>query len=224
VFAGVDSVMTEAKALGLAGPVSGEDAGRLEEFYFSRGAAAKVWICPLADPSLVAVLAERGYRPAEFETILFRTLDDLGDLPEAPAGVVVDRAAPGESELYADLVIPAFVHPAPVTPEFRKLGLAAIRMPGSTPFLARIGGRPVGGGTAFVRDDLVVLAGAATVPEFRNRGVQTALSRARLAHAASVGCTLAMQGAQPGSTSQRTAERLGFRVAYTKLMLRRDAP
>ncbi len=44
----------------------------------------------------------------------------------------------------------------------------------------------------------------------------------RLDYAAAAGCQLATMGALPGSTSQRNAERLGFRVAYTKLVLVRE--
>jgi GNAT superfamily N-acetyltransferase len=64
---------------------------------------------------------------------------------------------------------------------------------------------------------VAVLAGASTVPAWRGRGAQGALLRARLAHAASIGCDLAMMGAAPGSASQRNGERAGFRIAYTRI-------
>ena len=73
-----------------------------------------------------------------------------------------------------------------------------------------------------IRDGLAMLAGAATLPPYRNRGIQTALARVRLAHASAAGCDLVTMGAEPGSTSHRNAERLGLRVAYTKLVLLRD--
>ena len=75
-----------------------------------------------------------------------------------------------------------------------------------------------------IRDGLAMLAGAATLPPYRNRGIQTALALARIAHAARAGCDLITMGAEPGSTSHRNAERLGLRVAYTKLVLLRDPP
>ena len=49
-----------------------------------------------------------------------------------------------------------------------------------------------------------------------------ALHHARLALARRSGCDLAAQGAQPGSTSQRNAERRGFRVIYTRAFLVRE--
>ena len=40
-------------------------------------------------------------------------------------------------------------------------------------------------------------------------------------YAASHGCDLALMGAQPGSGSQRNAERHGFRIAYTRVKWKR---
>jgi GNAT superfamily N-acetyltransferase len=92
----------------------------------------------------------------------------------------------------------------------------------AAPFLARIDGQPVGGGAVFIHQGLALLAGAATLPLYRNRGVHAALHHARLALARRSGCDLAAQGAQPGSTSQRNAERRGLRVAYTRALLVRE--
>jgi hypothetical protein len=50
----------------------------------------------------------------------------------------------------------------------------------------------------------------------RRRGLQSALIRARMRYAAEHGCDLAMLVAEPGSHSQRNAERRGFRIAYTR--------
>ena len=59
--------------------------------------------------------------------------------------------------------------------------------------------------------------GAGTASEFRGRGLQIALLRARLAAAAEAGCEYAVVVTQGGTTSQRNCERLGFRVAYSKV-------
>ncbi len=63
---------------------------------------------------------------------------------------------------------------------------------------------------------------ASTRPAFRGRGVQTALLHARLAAALGAGCDLAMVHTAPGSASQRNVERLGFRLAYTRVVLARE--
>ncbi len=62
-----------------------------------------------------------------------------------------------------------------------------------------------------------------TLEKYRGRGLHLALIRARLQHAAELGCDLATASTAPGSTSQRNYERAGFRVIYTKLNMQRDA-
>ena len=54
----------------------------------------------------------------------------------------------------------------------------------------------------------------------RKLGVQYALIAARLAAATEAGCDLAVVYTEPGSESQRNVERLGFRLAYTKVTMR----
>jgi len=66
-------------------------------------------------------------------------------------------------------------------------------------------------------DGCVLYAGASTVPEGRKQGAQLALLERRLDFAIDQGCDLAMMCAQPGSSSQRNAERRGFRIAYTRV-------
>ena len=91
-------------------------------------------------------------------------------------------------------------------------------------FLARIDGRVVGGATLAVRGRIAGLFGASTLPEFRNRGVQTALLHTRLRSAAEAHCELAVSLAQPGSRSQRNITRLGFQTLYTRVKFERAVP
>jgi ribosomal protein S18 acetylase RimI-like enzyme len=64
---------------------------------------------------------------------------------------------------------------------------------------------------------IFAVCGAGTAVEFRRRGLQTALLHARLAAAAQAGCEYAVVVTQGGSASQRNCERIGFRVAYSKV-------
>ncbi|HEX8254450.1 MAG TPA: GNAT family N-acetyltransferase, partial [Thermoanaerobaculia bacterium] len=91
------------------------------------------------------------------------------------------------------------------------------------PFFAELDGRMVGTGAIAMHDGVALLAGASTIPSARNQGAQRALLEARLRHAAAAGCDLAMMCASPGSTSQRNAERQGFRIAYTRIKWGRTA-
>jgi ribosomal protein S18 acetylase RimI-like enzyme len=85
--------------------------------------------------------------------------------------------------------------------------------------VASVEGRLVACGTGLVIPEhrVFALCGAGTLAEFRGRGLQTGLLRARVAAAVEAGCECAVVVTQGGTTSQRNAERLGFRVAYSKV-------
>jgi len=85
-------------------------------------------------------------------------------------------------------------------------------------YIAWIGERPAGGGAAWAHEGVLGICGTATLPAFRRRGVQRAVTIRALQDAAGH-CDLAIATTAPGSTSQRTFERLGFRVLYTRAIL-----
>ena len=84
-------------------------------------------------------------------------------------------------------------------------------------FFAELDGQPIATGAMSICEGVALFAGASTVPAGRRQGAQLALLNARLSYAAENGCDLAMMCAAPGSSSQRNAERQGFRIAYTRL-------
>ena len=86
----------------------------------------------------------------------------------------------------------------------------------SLSFLAELDGKQIAAGALSVNNDIALLAGASTIPSARRQGAQNALLEERLRYAATQGCTIGMMVTQPGSGSQRNAERHGFRIAYTR--------
>ena len=81
-------------------------------------------------------------------------------------------------------------------------------------------GEPGAAGALSIYKGVALFAGAATVPELRRRGLQAALLEERMRYACEHRCDLAMMVAEAGSSSQRNAERQGFRVAYTRIKWR----
>jgi GNAT superfamily N-acetyltransferase len=222
VFAGPGSPLSEAKAIGLNGPVTEADLDRLEAFYFGRREPCRVFVCPMTDPSLIEGLGRRGYRLSGFENFLAMPLAPDAAEPPAIPGIEVRPADPDAADLYARVVAPNFAGPEGPTDEHHDLIASMFGMERASAFLAYVDGQPAGGGAVLIHRGVALLAGAATLPPYRNRGVHAALHHARLALARRSGCDLAAQGAHPGSTSQRNAERRGLRVAYTRAILVRD--
>ena len=222
VFAGPGSPLTEAKAMGLHGPVTEADLDRLEAFYFGRREPCRVFVCPMADPSLVEGLGRRGYRLSGFENFLAMPLVPDATEPSPGPGIAIHPADPEAAELYASVVAPNFAGPEGLTADLLDMLASMFGMEHASAFLAYVDGQPAGGGAVLIHRGVALLAGAATLPAYRNRGVHAALHHARLALARRSGCDLAAQGAHPGSTSQRNAERRGLRIAYTRAILVRD--
>ena len=84
-------------------------------------------------------------------------------------------------------------------------------------FLVEWDSKPIAAGSLAIHNGVALLAGASTIPEWRGRGAHRALLQSRLDYAARSACDLAMVCAEPGSASQRNAERQGFRIAYTRI-------
>lgn len=75
-------------------------------------------------------------------------------------------------------------------------------------------GEPTGWATSYRCEDgeSLFFANAYTLPEFRCQGFHSALLQARLNEVISLGAKRAFTDVEPGSPSQRNAERLGFRI------------
>ncbi|MGH7725127.1 MAG: GNAT family N-acetyltransferase [Candidatus Eiseniibacteriota bacterium] len=224
-FAGRGSPLSEVLALGLAGAVPDETLDTIERFYEERDSGVRIQLCPLAEPTLARRLSGRGYALVEFEHILVRALgpSDVDGNRPLPPGVSVAPARPDELELWSRLTAEGFFAPEPVPAVFDGMFEAMFEYPGGTPWIARVDGVPAGACAVALHGDLVDLFAMATLPAFRERGVQSALIAARLAEGARRGGTLAVVGAKPGSASHRNLARAGFVVAYTRPLLVRPA-
>jgi hypothetical protein len=222
IYCGANSPVTQALALGLAGPVRNEEFDRLEEFYFSRKEPVRVETCPMADPSLFELYGERGYRVTEFSNVMARPVEPNHSW-EPAQGIEISLAGRNELKLWTLTVSQSFAEHYPVTDEI----LAVMNMFATGRniecYLARIDGRVVGGATLSLQGKTAGFFGAGTLQEFRNRGVQTALLHTRLKRAAESGCDLAVSLALPGSHSQRNITRLGFRTLYTRVKFERGS-
>ncbi len=221
VYCGVGSPLTQVLGPGMEGRVTESEVDEMEEFFRSRGSISRVVMCPFADASLLAAMNQRGYRVAEFENTLARSLDDY-EPSIAPYPVEVRRVGKGDFDTWARAIAKGFAgeeEPSPMLSDFGGM-MSCFR--DAVCFMAVIDGEVIGGGTLIFHDEVAALSGAGIVMKFRNRGAQTALLRARLDFAASRGSKLAMVSTAPGTVSQRNAERQGFRIAYTRVAFHRQ--
>jgi hypothetical protein len=218
IFAGLGSPIGRATGVGLDRPFTSADLDRIENFYRSHHAPSQVDLCPLHDPAVFEMCKQRGYSIAELNNVLYRPLSPDEKFPDSPAGCTIRQGHPEEARELGSIVEHAFF-PEGAPEAFQDLLTPLYQMEGALAFVASVDGKPVacGAGLVIPQHRIFALCGAGTAAEFRNRGLQTALLQARLKAAAQSGCEFAAIVTQGGTTSQRNCERLGFRVAYSKV-------
>jgi hypothetical protein len=224
MFDGVGSPLSQTFGLGLFAPAAAEDLATIEAFFEERAAAVYHEVSPLADRALLTLLPARGYRPVELTSVMHQPIaPGQAAGPERSAGspartVVARRIAPGEESLWAETAARGWSSESTELAAFvRDFGVVSAHSRGTVCFLGECEGTAVAAAALTMHGGVALLAGASTVPEWRGRGAQAALLAARLGAAAADGCDLAMMCAEPGSASQRNAERQGFRIAYTRI-------
>ncbi|MBX3172335.1 MAG: GNAT family N-acetyltransferase [Candidatus Eremiobacteraeota bacterium] len=212
-FDAVGSPFSQTFGLGLEEIPDREDFEALENFFFSRGASVYHEVSPLVSPELFAILQRRGYQVCELTNMLWVDLATYTARPQS-ARII----EPAEANEWAELSAAGWASEEPNLIEFsRSMGKLLANCSFCHCFFAEQEGRAISTGALFVAEDVALLAGASTPPEYRRRGGQSALLQARLGFAKERGCKFAVVGAQPGGRSQINAEAAGFRVAYTRL-------
>jgi ribosomal protein S18 acetylase RimI-like enzyme len=240
VYAGPNEPFNKLAGLGFDGGLDEESLARLEQEFDAREAPLQVELASLADPSLGPMLTERGYRLVNFENVLGMALslpvrggggeaETRRDAKAAGSAIEVATAGEDETARWIDVVVTGFATPDTFDgPQSHETfprenlervfgGLSQVR--GFRRYLATRDGVVAGGGAIRIQDGLAQLSGAATLPEHRRRGVQSALLQKRLADAASAGCDIAVVTTQPGSKSQENVQRAGFELLYTRAIL-----
>jgi GNAT superfamily N-acetyltransferase len=216
------SPLNKVLGLGLGAPVSDADLDALEAFYDERGIPVQIELCPLAPVDVATRLAKRGYELQGFENQLVRVMP-ASPLP-MPERVRVSLAGGNLDARWLRVVAESFALPdgsaADATPSAETVTLLGQVMqqfvhPGIDRLIGWIGDEAASGGCCYVMNGVAGIAGTATLPRHRGQGAQHALVTFALNHL--IGrAELAMATTEPGSVSQRTFERLGFQVVYTR--------
>ena len=199
--------------LGRSTPATDDQFDRIAAFYDE--ATYFVALAPDVMPvDLGAQLEARGFVPDYAWAKFCRSVDP-------PASVEtelrVEPIGPEHARDFGRIVAAGYE-----LPEFTGRWLAAVfARPRWTCFLAFAGDEPVAAGTLFVCRGVGWLSFAATLPEFRGRGAQSALLAARIDAAAELGCrvvvteTGALEEGRP-SHSYRNIVRAGFKPLYDR--------
>ena len=227
VFAGAGSPANKAIGVGFGATIDEPSLDAIEREWRDRGEPLRFELATLADPTLPPLLTARGYRLTGFENVSGRAVGAGDGVAEVPTGTTVEDVPADDYREWMDVALDAFCAPdgsAPNEEQYPRELLEAVMAdfvatPGFTRYLLRVDGVPAGEATMRIDDGIAQLCGAATLPAFRRRGIQSLLFRWRLAMARAAGCDLAVVTTQPGSKSQANAIRQGFSLLYTRAIL-----
>jgi len=225
-FAGDGSPFNKVAGLGFGGLPRAGALDKVELAFAAHGAAVQVELANLADPAIGLLLTESGYRLVGFENVLGLAIPDNLER-RRPPGIEVRPSSEDELPAWVDVVSDGFEHPdeegVPSHEHFTREAIEGAERDfaaaGVVRYAAVCDGVMAGGASFRIAEGVAQLAGAATAPAYRRRGVQSALLSARLADAASAGCDIAVVTTQPGSKSQQNVQRQGFDLLYTRAVL-----
>lgn len=214
VYAGCNSPMTQALAVGMSGTVSPEELGRLKEFYHARGCPAVIDLASMADESVLGLMQQEGLRIREISNVLAREVKP--DEPLEASGSVTP-AAREEIREWAKLAVQGFTEKEEVSEE--EIDAVAATPNHLLAYFGYLEGKRVAAAGMTVFERLATFFGDATIRASRRSGLQLALLQHRLHECARMGCDLASASVLPGSASHRNYERAGFQLIYSRIQI-----
>ncbi|CAI7678441.1 unnamed protein product [Penicillium manginii] len=191
-----------------------------------------ILLCPYADQSALQALAMRSYVLDGFLNIYARSLHDIQvevdpymsfseDLTFGPE-MIVSRGAANEENgsTFIDASVAGFKDDGRSVEVLESLAESAVLRRDTILYFGKIDGRIAGCGAMALMETqygkIAHLYIDSTTPDFRGRGVQRALIRARLNDAKSLGYDFSTIHCLPSIGTGRNAEKEGFGLAFTK--------
>jgi len=212
--------LNRAMAVAVEGVLSREDLDAAVNWLGSYATSWALQIAPTANaPAIHDALALEGLAPTGSGWAKFLRAEDAPALRPVDRKVQVAVIGPAAAYLFGETVAGGFGLPQDCATWFAAL----VERPSWRCFLATIDGQPVGGGTMFIRGGCAWFGIEATLPAFRNRGVQQHVIAEQVRAAIAMGARLQtcetgrpVHHTDPGFSSYRNQERAGFTYAYTR--------
>ncbi len=222
IFVEPGSPISQCIGCGVTERVTESDIEQIERFYFSRGHGSQIVLSRVFAHDLEATLAHLGYQVIEQNLAFYLELP-WTDEPRVPAGYEIREITVEERERWAQLQSDSFFDDPHQAAQFVSIFLLVARAEGYRCYVAihRDTKQFAAGAAVYISpaDRIACVAGAATRPEHRRRGLQAAMLQRRLADATAAGCDLAFMSTLLETTSCRNAERQGFVRGYERAVM-----
>jgi GNAT superfamily N-acetyltransferase len=202
--------------------LSAADVDVIEQFFAEHCLPSMVELSSWAPAPTVAELSRRNYVNAWFRSVF--VLDLSAPVRVRPTECRIERVGDDDVDHWVDVFAQGFgADHADARLASDEIARASRIVPGSHTFLASLNDQSVGCGSVQVVDGVAWLGGAATLPAFRQRGVQSALVAHRLRLATELGCDIAAVTALSNGPSARNLVRLGFQLTHTQVVVEQRA-
>jgi GNAT superfamily N-acetyltransferase len=209
---------SKALGFGFGEPVTDDLIGRVVDFYPAEETPrAVIQIAPSVLPrEWQDIRASHNLRPGSLIVKLACPVDAF--VPGGRTDMRVEPVGPGDVREWASTTLQGFGMPEEGLAEMM---VASAEHPGFRPFAVWHDDRIVACANLFVHGEVASLNSGATLPDFRNRGAQSALLAARAKEAANAGCHwLVAETGQPAegerNPSLNNMLRAGLRPLYVR--------
>ena len=201
------------------GNIRESDISYLDEiitWYQNHGMRCSFDIIPShASPQFLWNLAARGFYQSGFYNTLYGLPNTT---PHSSSDITVRAVSAEEREIFADVYLESFDVPKTETYSYvRESVRLLVGMPETHCLFALRDASVAAIGVLYIYQQIGYLALAATLPAFRGYGCQKALLQARMALAEQAGCVLVTSQAGVATASHHNIEKVGLRLAYTKV-------
>jgi GNAT superfamily N-acetyltransferase len=187
---------------------------RVLDFYAQTQQPCWIDVTPATPPLVTDALCDAGFRPASAISVLYA--EPLPVPAQYDADIV--EVAPAGLDVFLDTINAGFGTPDAMLPALRRNQSFWCDVDTWRLLLARVDSRPAAAAVLSIHDDVGYRAAAATLPEFRNRGLQSSLIAARVAVARTHGFRRITGQAAAGSVSQCNQQRAGLGIVHTKTL------
>ncbi len=218
VFTGAGLYVNRVLAAGFEAPPTPDELQQLIDRSSERLLEPTFDVSELSHADTTATLEATGFAADEDDTSAGLVIE-LDRFEPAEASFDI-RPVESRSDLqtWLDLTATGWGHTTPerrnASDDFSRAANAALS-PGLLFAHDATDGAPAAAAMFSVVDDFAYLGGMSTRPEYRGRGLQTALLHHRLQRAKELGCTVAGTHADPEGGSMRNLLRVGFIQTHT---------
>lgn len=185
------------------------------DFYRSNNRKPQFEIVPsLVDANALKRLSERGFYPSGFHTSLY--VEPSSSIEVESDGIRIRELREDEFDSYATIHCKGTGLSDDGIPYVAANNRVLYNRPGWKFYMAFFRETPAAVGVMYVKERIASLTFAATLPDFRNRGLQQSLLLRRVKQAAIQNCSLVVGQCSFLSQSHRNMERIGMKIGYVR--------